>query len=178
MISFDESLSLWVLWKFPGSNSNYASVDCKLYSTLSAISIITTKYQQCNRMNQIKIKSIEIWCRAMGYVSIGKCRAYDGVFILIIISFQPFWTLTSYPTSHQWSCIIETVIAQVIVIVSEWVVVIIDIVVGSSAAVLVILMIVVEVAEFKDCCCRRNHCYYCCVVDTVVAVSTEIEGLA
>ena len=107
------------------------------------------------RKDLIKINLIEYWCRAMVYISIGKCLAYDDVFIFKkTFHFNHFESLTSYPTSLQWFCIIAAVIAQVIVIViviaAEWVAVIVDIVLGSSAAVLIILIMVVEVVEFKE----------------------------
>ena len=123
-------------------------------TSASIVSQIWTTY----RKDLIKISSIEYWCRAMVYISIGKCLAYDDVFIFKkTFHFNHFESLTSYPTSLQWFCIIAAVIAQVIVIVviviviaAEWVAVIVDIVLGSSAAVLIILIMVVEVVEFKE----------------------------
>ena len=48
------------------------------------------------KRKEIKIKSIEYGGRAMCHISVGMCRAYNGVFIMNIIPFQPFLSLTSH----------------------------------------------------------------------------------
>ena len=50
MISIDATLSPWVLWKFPGSNSYYVGADPKLYTSTSVIWKNTTTDQQYNEI--------------------------------------------------------------------------------------------------------------------------------